>query len=73
MMKANPAELARIAQNKSVFPLSQNEMIMLPGKETGWFHAQASAHPEVDPDPVLAGKRRKASVCRGLLSQGGFA
>ena|GEM_PF-2458624 len=59
MVNTNPAELAWITKNKRLLLLLQNEMIMPPWMEAGCLQPQASAHAEVEADPVLSGKNEK--------------
>ena len=45
MMKSHSSKEARIAQNKSLLRLVQDEVIVLSRAESGWLRPQFTAHP----------------------------
>ena len=56
MMKSHSAKETRIAENKSLLRLLQDEMIVFLWTEFGWLGPQFAAHPEMDPNPISGGK-----------------
>ena len=59
MMKSHSPKETRIAENKGLPLLLQDEVIVLLGTKSGWLRPQLSRHPQVDSDPVPAGKFEK--------------
>lgn len=53
MVKADPAELPRIAEDKRSLRLLQDKVIVFGGAKIRWFHAQSTTHPEMNPQPTL--------------------
>ena len=56
MMKSHSSKQTRIAQSKGLPRLLQDEMIVLLRAKSGWLRPQFAAHPEMDPNPIPAGK-----------------
>lgn len=54
MMKSHSPKQTRIAQNKGLPRLLQDEVVVFLRAEPGWLRAQFAAHPEVDPNPIPA-------------------
>jgi hypothetical protein len=56
MMKSDSSKETRVPEDKSLLRLLQDKMIMSLGMEAGSFRAQFAAHPEMNSDPIPAGK-----------------
>ena len=56
MMKSHSSKETRIAENKSLLRLLQDEVIVFLRAESGWLRPQFAAHPEMDPNPIPGGK-----------------
>jgi hypothetical protein len=59
LMKSHSSKETRIAENKSLLRLLQDEVIVFLRAESGWLRAQFAAHPEMDPNPISGGKCEK--------------
>ncbi len=59
MMKAHSPKETRIAENKGLPPLLQDEVIVFFRTESGGLRPQLSCHSQMNPDPVPAGKFEK--------------
>jgi hypothetical protein len=56
LMKSHSSKQPRIAQSKGLPSLLQDKVIVFLLAKPGWFRPQFSAHPEMDPKPIPAGK-----------------
>ncbi len=56
MMKSDPPKESRITKDQRAARLSENEMIVFFGHEIARLNTHGSAHPEMNPDGILAGK-----------------
>lgn len=56
MMKTHSSKETRIAENKSLLRLLQDEVIVFLRAESGWLRPQLAAHPKMDPNPISGGK-----------------
>ena len=56
MMKSHSSKKTRIAENKSLLRLLQDEVIVFLRAESGSLGPQFAAHPEMDPNPIPGGK-----------------
>src|SRR6266480_1831583 len=52
MIKADPAELARVGENKRAFALKQNEMIVFAGSIIRLLDPDLSGHAEMNSEPA---------------------
>ncbi len=59
MMKSHSPKETRIAENKRLPPLLQDEVIVFLRAESGWLRPQLSGHSQMNSDPVPAGKFEK--------------
>jgi hypothetical protein len=56
VMKSHSSKKTRIAENKNLSRLSQDEVIVFLRTESGRLRPQFAAHPEMDPNPIPGGK-----------------
>src|SRR6266581_5022523 len=56
MIKADPAELARVGENKRAFALKQNEMIVFAGSIIRLLDPDLAGHAEMNSEAVVPGK-----------------
>ena len=68
-MKSHSSKETRVAQNKNLLPLFQDEMIVFLRAEPGWLGPQFAAHAEVNSNPVSAGKFEKHLLASGVRTQ----
>jgi len=68
VMKTDTPELARVSKDESAFALTQNEVVVFGGTETGIFDTDFSSHAEMNAKPVVAGKSKQHALAVGRRS-----
>jgi hypothetical protein len=69
VVKSDAAELARIAEDKRMFPLIQSQVVVFGRSKIRKFHSNPARHSEVDPEPVVIGKLKQHALAMRFRPQ----